>query len=58
MRWVHHSRPCSGNLRDRYQSYSATYKTHAMTNIHGGAGHTGEDGDLDSHVEDTGGIYI
>ena len=50
-------------LRDKYQSYCATYKTHAVTTCHGGKGHTGEDGDLNSHVDittegDTRGIYI
>ena len=33
-----------------------TYKTHAVTTCHGGAGHTGENRDLDSHTEDTAGI--
>ena len=29
-----------------------------MTNHHGGAGHTGEDRDLSSHIEDTEGMDI
>ena len=41
---------------DRYQSYCTTYKTHAMTTHHRGAGHTGKGRDLDSHIEDTGGM--
>ena len=50
-------------LGDKYQSYCATYKTHAMNTHHGGTGCTGKDGDLDSHVDittegDTGGIDI
>ena len=45
-------------LRDKYQTYCATYKTHAMTMCHGGTGHTGKDGNLTSHVEDTRGIDI
>ena len=50
-------------LRDRYQSYCTTYKTHAMTTHHRGTGHTGKDGDLNSHADittegDTGGIDI
>ena len=40
-------------IGDRYQSYCTTHKTHAMTTHHGGAGCTGEDRVLDSHVEDT-----
>ena len=48
-------------LGDKYQKYCTTYKTHAMTTHHGGTGHTGKDGDLDSHIDittegDTGGI--
>ena len=45
-------------LRDKYQSYCATYKTHAMTSHHRGTGHTGKDRDLNSHVEDTRGKDI
>ena len=52
---IHHSRICSGN---KYQSNCTTYKTHAMTTHHGGTGHTDEDRDLNSHVEDTRGIDI
>ena len=45
-------------IRDRYQSYCATYKIHAMTTYYRGAGHTGEDRELNSHIEDTRGIDI
>ena len=45
-------------IRDRYQSYCSTYKTHAMTTCHGGAGHTGKDRDFDSHKEDIRGMDI
>ena len=45
-----------GKIGDRYQSYCATYKTHAMTTCHRGMGHAGEDRDLDPHIEDTGNI--
>ena len=45
-----------GKTGNRYQSYCATYKTHAMTTCHGGAGHTGKDRDLNSYVEDDGNI--
>ena len=31
---------------------------HAMTTHHGGAGHTSEGRDLDSHLEDIGGIDV
>ena len=41
-------------IEDRYQSYCATYKTHAMTTHHRGVGCAGEDRVLDSHIEDTG----
>ena len=44
--------------RDKYQSYCATYKSHTMTTCHRGTGHTGKDRDLNSHIEDTGGIDI
>ena len=27
-----------GEIRDQYQAYSTTYKTHAMATCHGGAG--------------------
>ena len=52
-----------GKLRNKYQSYYATYKTHTMTTHHGGTGHRGEDRDINSHIDittkgDTGGIYI
>ena len=47
-----------GKLKDRYQPYCATYKIHAMATHHGGAGHTDEDRDLNSHVEDTRGIDL
>ena len=47
-----------GKLGDKYQSYCTTYKTHAMTTCHRGTGHTGEDRDLNFHIEDTGGIDI
>ena len=40
-------------IRDQYKSYCTTYKTHAVTTCHGGAGHAGEDRDSNSHVEDT-----
>ena len=40
----------------RYQSYCTTYKTHTMTTCHRGVGHTDEDRDLNSHVEDTGNV--
>ena len=45
-------------IGDRYQSYCATYKTHAITTCHGGVGHIGKHRDLNSHVEDTRGIDI
>ena len=45
-----------GKIGDRYESYCTTYRIHAMTTHHGGAGHTGEDKDLNSHVEGTGNI--
>ena len=45
-------------LGDKYQSYCAIYKTHTMTTHHGGTGHTSKNRDLNSHVEDTGGIDI
>ena len=47
-----------GKLGDKYQSYCTTFKTHVMTTYHRGAGHTGKDTDLDSHIEDTRGIDI
>ena len=52
-----------GKLRDKYQSYYATYKTYVMTTHHRGTGHTDEDQDIDSHIdittkEDTRGIDI
>ena len=47
-----------GKLRDKYQSYCTTYKTHAMTTHQEGTGHTGKDRDLGFHVEDTRGIAI
>ena len=43
-------------IRDRYQSYCGTYKTHTMTTSHTGVGCTGEERVLDCHVEDTGNI--
>ena len=39
---------------DKYQSYFAIYKTHDMTTCHRGTGHTGEDRELNSHIDDTG----
>ena len=36
-----------GKIGDRYQSYCTTYKPHAMTTHHRGAGHKGKDRDLD-----------
>ena len=45
-----------GTISDRYQSYCATYKTHAMTSHHRGTGCTSEDKDLDPNVEDARGI--
>ena len=45
-------------LSDKYQLYCTTYKTHAMTTHHRGTGHTGKDRELNSHIEDIGGIYI
>ena len=57
--WVHSPlKTVLGKLRDKYQSFCATYKTHAMTTCHRGTGHTGKDIELNSHVEDTGGIDI
>ena len=47
-----------GKIGNKYQSYCATYKTHAMTTCHGGTGHTDKNRELDSHIEDTGGIDI
>ena len=47
-----------GKLRYKYQLYPATYRTHAMTTHHGGTGHTGEDRNLNSYIEDTGDIDI
>ena len=44
--------------RDKYQSYWTTYKTHAVTTHHEGTGHTDKDRELNSHIEDTGGIDI
>ena len=49
---VHHSR-LFRKLKDKYQSYCTTYKTHAMTTHHRGTGHTGKDGDLNSHIDIT-----
>ena len=57
--WAHS--PLKTVLRkigDRYQSYCTTYKYHVMTTCHGGAGHTGKDRDLNSYIEDTGGMDI
>ena len=50
-------------LRDKYQSYLTTYKTHALTTHHVGTGHTDKDRDIDSHIDittkrDTRGIDI
>ena len=45
-------------LGDKFQSYSTTHKIHTMTTCHGGTAHTGKDWELDSHVENTGGIDI
>ena len=57
--WTHSPlKSMLGKIRDRYQSYCATYKTHNMTTCHGGAGHTGKDRDFISHIEDTRGIDI
>ena len=43
---------------DRYQSYCTTYKTRTMTTCHGRTGHTGNDRDLSSPIEDTRGMDI
>ena len=50
-------------LRYKYQSYCATYRTHAMTTCNGGMRHTGRGRDLNYHLDittegDTGGIDI
>ena len=45
-------------LGNKYQSYCTTYKTHMMTTCHRGTECTGKVRDLDSHIEDTGGIDI
>ena len=42
---------------DRYQSYCTKYKTHAMTNCHGGA-ECPEDRELNSYIEGARGIDI
>ena len=39
-------------IRDKYQAYCTTYKTHAMTTHHGGAG-CPLDRDNDLHTEDS-----
>ena len=55
--YIHHS-TVLGNIGDRYPSYCTTYKSHAMTSHHGGAGHSAKDRDLDSHTEFAGNIDI
>ena len=50
-------------LRDKFQLYCATCKTHAMTTHHGGTGHTIKDWNFNSYIYitlegDTGGIDI
>ena len=50
-------------LRDKYQWYYATYKINVMATHHWGTGHTGEDWNLNSHIDfttegDTRGIDI
>ena len=57
--WVHSPfKTVLGKIRNRYQSYCAIYKTHAMTTCHGGVGHAGEDRYLNSHVEDARNIDV
>ena len=59
----HHEWMCSplktvlGRIRDRYQAYYTTYKTHAMTTHHGGTGHQ-VDRDTNLHIEDMEGINV
>ena len=43
-------------IRDRYQSYCTTYKTHTMTTHHEEVGHADKVRDLNSQIEDTGNI--
>ena len=51
--WVHSPlNTMVWKIGDRYQPYCTTYKTHTMTTCHGGAEHTCEDRDLNSHIED------
>ena len=38
-------------IRDKYQAYCTTYKTHPMATHHGGAG-SPIDRDIDLHIED------
>ena len=45
-------------IADRHQSYWTVYKTHVMTTPNREAGHMGEDRELNSHIEDAGGIDI
>ena len=44
-----------GKIRDRYQAYTTTYKTHAMATCHRGARHP-VDRDINLHIEDMEGI--
>ena len=44
-----------GKLRNRYQAYYTTYKTHAIATHHRGTGHP-IDSDINLHIKDTGGI--
>ena len=44
-----------GKLRNRYQAYCTTYKTHAMATHHRGTG-CPLDSDINLHIEDTEGI--
>ena len=45
-------------IGDKYQSYCATYKCHAMTTHRRETGHTGKHRDLNSHIGDARGIDI
>ena len=44
-----------GRIRDRYQAYCTTYKTHTMANYHRGTGCL-VDRDINLHMEDMEGI--
>ena len=44
-------------IRDKYQAYCTTYKTHAMATCHGGAGHPLDRGiDLNAEASEPRGI--